>query len=178
MPKKNKKNKGGRPTKYNDEIIQKLNDFFQLPSPDEDDGNCYKEVRDVNEKVQLIPKRLPTLERFAVENGLSSSTLRDWASATNDDGKLKYPAFSATYSRAREVQSIYIQESMFVGAAPTNAATFMLKNNHGWKDKQEQVVEHKNAIDLEEINSDLREAERIRRERREEKQALVSKYET
>jgi hypothetical protein len=56
----------------------------------------------------------------------------------------KKPEFSDTIKRAKEKIRWYVEKELFLGKNPTGMI-FWLKNNAGWKDKQE--LEHSGAVD-------------------------------
>jgi hypothetical protein len=91
-------------------------------------------------KVKVVNK-FPTLERFASKIGVTRETLHDWATQKLEDGRLRYPDFSYTYTRARELQSALLQEGGLEGAYESRIVQFALKNLAGWRDVIDTHVE-------------------------------------
>ena len=69
--------KGGRPSKYTDDMPRRLIEFFNREA---------FEVETVEGKEIRRPCTFPTLARFAVEQGVSRETLHSWAHDTDEDG--------------------------------------------------------------------------------------------
>ena len=139
----------GRPTKYKPEFVEQILEFFSL------EKDSYRESVNNQGTVQMVPRRMPTLERFSYKIGVDPSTLRDWANSTNDENAPCYPEFSAAYARAKNCQMAYILEAGVVGALNGSFLNLFMKNAHGWSDKVEQETIHHGSIDLDQVNKDL-----------------------
>lgn len=153
---------GGRKTVYDSSLVDKLVKFF-----------CIEEspFREVEGKggVQLIPRRMPTIERFAVMCGVTRQTLHDWATAKKKDSEeLLHPEFSYAYSRARDAQASFVIEGGVAGALQSNFSALFLKNFHGWQDKTEQEVTQTSKIDLSLVDAELADAAAERKAKIEE----------
>lgn len=126
MPKQKKKKPPHRPTDWRVEYNQKIIEYFS-----DKVGDPFREVEDEKGRVQLIPERVPTFEKFADSIGVNCDTVVEWA---KEDNKAKYPGFSAAYARAKQLQKDFILSCGMAGAGNPQFAIFMLKNNHGMKD--------------------------------------------
>lgn len=165
----------GRPKKYKPEYAVQLLESFSL------EEDSYKEVINKQGSVQLVARRMPTLERFANDIGVDTSTLYRWSVATKkNSGEPLHPEFCMAYTRAKDCQMAYILEAGVVGALNPSFLNLFMKNAHGWKDKTEQEVSHSAAIDMSEIDAELKLAaeERARRKEEMRKQGLIGKFET
>lgn len=107
--KKNKKKKseniGGRPSKYKERYNSEMIDFFDVEAAfmEEKGGKIY-------------PSRFPTLARFALNIGVHTDTLYEWAHGRYKDKRLKHPTFSVTYKKAKLYQEAYLYENGLLGA--------------------------------------------------------------
>jgi len=134
----------GRPTKYRDEFVDMLLEFFsQSPT---------REVtvmdKSGNETIQVLPGKFPTLARFATNIGVTTETLHDWATAKNADGTLRNPPFSYAYKKAKDLQQANLVEGTMQGAYNSTFAIFTAKNVLGWRDKIEQEITGKDGAPL------------------------------
>ncbi|MFZ6015037.1 MAG: terminase small subunit [Patescibacteria group bacterium] len=116
-----------RPTKWKKEYNEMIVKFFEqaLEQP-------YIIHYDKFEKPHHILEPLPTLESFAHSIDVDIDTMERWAK----DEK-KYPGFCGAFARAKEIQKNLIIVRAEAGASNAGFATFLLKNNHGMKDKSE-----------------------------------------
>lgn len=127
----------GRPSKYYPEICDEIVKFFDRP--------LYEEV---NGKV--MPNRLPTFERFAMDKDLHTDTLVEWEKI--------YPEFSVAYKKAKQIQVEHITQHAMLGGYQQPFSIFFLKNCHQWKDKQEIdsntniSVNYKEATEADAVN--------------------------
>ena len=115
------KNKVGRPKKYStvEEMEQIIEDYFEL---------CNK-------------KRMPyTVSGLAIALDMTRETLLRYEE--NNE-------FSDTIKRAKQRVEGYAEMSLFKGGGIASGVIFSLKNNFGWKDRQE--IEHSGSIKLEDI---------------------------
>ncbi len=83
-------------------------------------------------KPHHILKPLPTLESFAHSIDVDVDTLENWTK-----NEKKFPGFFGAFARAKEIQKNLIIVRAEAGASNAGFATFLLKNNHGMKDKSE-----------------------------------------
>src|SRR6056300_1434746 len=117
---------GGRPTKYKPEYCQKIIDYFNVPLTER--VGAKKEASE-----------LPMLIGFAMEIGVSYETILEWTKVHEE--------FSHAYKSAKRLQEKLIAANAMNNRYNAYFAQFMLKNNHGWKDKQE--VEQTQSIKIE-----------------------------
>jgi len=123
----------GRPSLYDPKYCQEMIDYFNLPI-----------AKRIGQKTEA--SELPQITGFAQKLGVSRQTLLDWTKA--------HPEFLDTYNHC-----LALQEQMIVGNAMLNRynpyfAQFMLKNCHGWRDKQE-VEQTVSRIEIDKIDEQL-----------------------
>lgn len=135
------KNLGGRPTKYREEFVFMLLDYFSQP-PIKTVTTVDKEGNTVE---KTVPALFPTLARFAANIGVTTETLHDWATAKNADGSLKNEPFSYAYKKAKDLQQANLVEGTLAGAYNSTFAIFTAKNVLGWRDKIEQEITGKDG---------------------------------
>jgi DNA-binding XRE family transcriptional regulator len=75
-------------------------------------------------------QRFPTYVRFARSIGVSRSTLFEWAE--------HHKEFSDSMKTCNEISEAILLENGLQGTYNSTFAMFLLKNNHGYKDKTEQ----------------------------------------
>jgi hypothetical protein len=117
-----KKHPGGRPTKYEDWMVDAMLTYFT------------KEVGN-----------FPTLAGFSASIGIARDTLHDWATAKDVSGNLRNPEFSDTYKRAKELQEENLVSGALTGKYNATFAIFTAKNVLGWRDKIEQEITGKDG---------------------------------
>lgn len=103
-----KVNKGGRPTKYSEDRIDIVFDFIHKQ---QDRG---------------VP---PFIEGLAFILDVTTDTVWRWAN--------KHKRFSNAIKKLKEVQCSMLQEHGLEGKYSAPMAIFLLKNNHGFKDRTE-----------------------------------------
>jgi DNA-binding transcriptional regulator YiaG len=103
-----KKNKGGRPTKYHETYIQEVDQFI---------------------KERIEQKTIPTIEGFAFRIGVDVETVDRWRD--------KHKRFSGAIKRLKIIQSDILQLGIYNNTGNVAGGIFLLKNNHGFKDKHE-----------------------------------------
>lgn len=116
-----------RPTKWRKEYNEGIVKFFEAVQK-----QPYSIHYDKLQKPHHILKPLPTLESYAHSIGVDTFTLDRWAK-----NKKKYPGFCGAFARAKEIQKNLIIVRAEAGASNAGFATFLLKNNHNMKDKNE-----------------------------------------
>lgn len=161
----NKNGTAGRPTKYTDDLPEKMLAYFDIDDPfdtfiTEETHSVAKSgaTKDVVKK-KMIAKKLPTFERFAHEIGVHYDTLREWATAvTNPEAEpekqeLKYPEFSEAYKRAKFLQKEFLIQNGLQGLYPAASFIFVAKNITDMVDRQtiehqdKDLVEKRDAVD-------------------------------
>ena len=134
----------GRPSMFREEYAQQLLDFFNVEPYYE------RVIKDKagTDKIQKVANKFPTLARFATVVGVTRETLHDWATATTEDGMLRFPEFSYAYKRAKDYQESILVEGTMNGVFNAPFAIFTAKNILGWRDKTEQEVTGKDGEPL------------------------------
>lgn len=112
----------GRPTKYNEEIQKKADEFF---------AKCYAG----GGKNQ----RLAFIEALALELDIDPETLLEWSRKKNEDGSLMYPDFSATYKRFMTLQKLQLMSRGSAGKGQS-FNQFLLSANHGMIPAEKQIL--------------------------------------
>ena len=125
----------GRPTKYTEDLPEKLLAFFDV----ELDTIREKEVagKDGMFKVQeVVPNRLPTVEGFCKKLKISKSTFHEWVQ--------KYPDFSNALGKAKAMQMNHLMQHTLEGTYNANFAKFLAINISEYREKIETTVEQTN----------------------------------
>lgn len=134
----------GRPTKYREEFVEMLLDYFGQP-PIKTITTVDKEGNTVE---KTVPALFPTLARFAANIGVTTETLHDWATAKTPEGQLRNENFSYAYKKAKDLQQANLVEGTLAGAYNSTFAIFTAKNVLGWRDKVEQEITGKDGAPL------------------------------
>jgi hypothetical protein len=121
----------GRPSKYRLEYAAELVKHFSC-EPFE-----YIVIDADSGRTAQVPGKLPLLQEFAAKIGVASSTLRAWATVTDDAGNPLHPEFQAAYARARDLQQSVLIQGALAGAFDSRVACLALKNLAGWRDRVE-----------------------------------------
>lgn len=147
--------RGGRPTKYKEEYVDALIDYFEdfarEPYTREviERSTITKKNGDVivNEKYKLVSKTLPTLFDFSRQIDVAYRTVYRWATEREgiapadgepDQRPYRYPEFRQAYNTRVEYQTQFLASVGLSGAAPSIFAIFTSKNVIGWRDAVEQ----------------------------------------
>jgi len=125
------KHAGGRPTKYDDKMLAKAQYYFL---------KCYGEIDG--------KQRIPWIEELALELDVDEDTLIEWKNKKNHDGSLKYPEFSATYSRIYLLQKLRLKQAGLRGKSQS-FIIFLLNSNHGMVSAEKQILAGDNKEPLE-----------------------------
>jgi hypothetical protein len=121
----------GRPTSYRSEFPEMMYDFFNKPAFE--DRHIYNNQ---GEKVMAtVATPYLSLASFAVYIGVTTETIRKWATETLDNGQLRYPEFSSTYHHVKQIQASNLVQNGATGAYKENFAKFLAINNHGYKER-------------------------------------------
>lgn len=159
VPKPKKKyhytKKTGRPSSYDPKYCDELIKFFSVEHFEEKvvarvtGKNDYEK-----EEFKEIANKIPFINAFARKIGVSHDTLYEWARV--------HPEFSASMSRAKDLQAEMIVSNALKGLYQPHFAFFAMKNMHGWKDKTEidhgitdESYEKLKAIPVEELKKEL-----------------------
>jgi hypothetical protein len=108
--------KNGRPSDYDPKYCDMIIDYFAV------------DHTMLNGR-QVEGAELPQFTAFARSIGVARSTLHKWTQ--------EFPDFSDAYNTARQLQEELIANNAMKNRYNAYFAQFMLKNNHGWKDKTE-----------------------------------------
>lgn len=111
-----KKPKMGRPSKYDPKYIEEMRAFFNRDYTQKKHGKT--EACD-----------FPSIARFAVNIGVNKTTIYEWAK--------NHPEFSNALKECQEIQEDIIVNNSLKGTYNGSFAQFLLKNNYGYRDKQE-----------------------------------------
>ena len=103
--------KAGRPTKYNEEVIGHLEEYTK---------QCY------------VDGVIPTVQEFAYVMHVNQDTIFEWAK--------RHTRFSESLKNTLACQSYLLQTETLRGKYNPAMAIFLLKNNHGFKDRTETDV--------------------------------------
>jgi hypothetical protein len=101
----------GQPTKYNAGMIQRVADFVQE---------------------RVAEQVIPTIPGFAVSVGVCEDTIHEW--------KHKHKKFSESIRKLLATQCTMLQTLGLSQVYSAPMSIFLLKNNHGFKDRTEQEV--------------------------------------
>lgn len=144
------KDKGGRPLKFNtvSELNLRINEYFDRCDPHTEmrrvidghgkEGNALWVEREV-----LTPGVPYTITGLARALKTSRETLLDYESGKYDDKADVIDAAGDKFSDTIKDAKLRVQqnaEEFLMSGAPATGAIFWLKNNAGWKDRQE--VDH------------------------------------
>jgi hypothetical protein len=138
---KKEKRKPGQPTKYDDQFIDDLIEYFSKPPYKTEKKQIVTKKGDVVDITVDVPSDMPTLAGFAIKIGVSRDTLLEWATAKNEDGSLKHPEFSGAYNRAKDYQENYLAVNGNKGLINAAFGIFTAKNIIKWRDKQPDEVD-------------------------------------
>lgn len=111
-----KKNPIGRPSKYDPKYCKEIVDFFDVKLTKKENN-------------RTIGNELPQFIDFAISIGVCTDTLVEWCKIHKD--------FSVAYSTAKKLQERLIVANSIQNRYNPYFAQFLLKNNHGWKERQE-----------------------------------------
>lgn len=122
---------GGRPRKYTnvDELENKINEYFEW---------CDEQTRETfdNKGNMRIGYKPYTVSGLCLYLDIHTDTLLDYEK--ND------PKFSLTIKMAKKKVENWIEEHALMRDVDNTSAIFNLKNNFGWRDKQEIESVNKN----------------------------------
>jgi len=133
-----KKRKVGRPTKYNDDIPEKMLDFFDIPltyKTTEQKMSASGVVMDL-EVVKASP--MPTFEGFSLEIGVCMDTLTEW--------KANHKPFSLAYRVCKGIQKRFLMSHGLSGAYNSNFAKFVAINCTDMVDRSEVKSENDHTV--------------------------------
>ena len=116
---------GGRPSKYEEIFIEKIDKYI-----------------DTTGKKQM---ELPTKEGFALYIGVDDDTLDNWANAKDENEKLIRPEFFGALRRLMMKQKIQLVNDGIYGGKEVNSTIvkLLLQNNHGMKERTDTTTNDK-----------------------------------
>lgn len=109
-----KKNKGGRPTKYSAEKVKILIKYTE---------ECF------------LSNKLPTVQGYSHLIDVNTDTVVEWCK--------KHKGFSVAIKKMKDLQCEMLQQSVYSNKGNVVGGIFLLKNNHGFKDRQDLDVTSK-----------------------------------
>ena len=98
----------GRPTKYEQRFAQELIAFFAASS-DVWEERVLKTAGG-GERLELVPKKFPTLARFATMIDVNFTTVYRWAHEKDEDGNPVNAEFCNAYAHAKALQEAILIE--------------------------------------------------------------------
>ncbi len=110
------KHAGGRPSKYNEGMLMKAKDYYDLCSGKKDGK-----------------KRMPFIEELAMECGVNDDTIIEWTKIDENE------EYSATIKNIKNLQKLRTVQQGYGAKNPT-FAIFMLKANHGMMETEKRVL--------------------------------------
>lgn len=146
---KEEKNKGGRPLKFGTvaELKQKIEQYFGECDSHVSTRQYFKKKADGSQflaEEEYLTEQIPYgVEGLARALDTNRETLNTYASGEydgKDDSDEAGDTFSDAIKRARQRINEDVERRMLLGLAPGSSGIFWLKNNAGWKDRQE--VDH------------------------------------
>lgn len=84
--------------------------------------------------VNADPNTFPSATKWAIERGLSPSTVDKWAV---DEKK---PRFMSSYAECMKIQRDHLERCGILGVYNEKMTEFLLKNCHGMKERVEQDI--------------------------------------
>lgn len=129
-PKDWSKNPWGAPTKYKEEFCSELVEYMKWERQEiYIDTTYFADWQVRKEENKLIANRFPTVARWCASKGINQDTFHEWVK--------QHPKFSESYSIAKCYQEAILLENGLQWAYNPQLTSFVLKNNHGYKDKTE-----------------------------------------
>src|SRR3990167_1402433 len=120
-----------------------LLDFFNI-EPTHDEEVVYTNKKgDTWSKIEKKANLLPTIERFAHSIDVNDDTIVTWVKAKRSDGSLKYPKFTAAYTRAKQLQRDILVQNGLSNGYNSNFAMFIARSIGGIQDKVAIPVDDK-----------------------------------
>lgn len=117
------KQKPGRPTKYKDDMPERLIKFFNIPETKKSGG-------------KTVAEEYPMVIDFCLQEDICNDTFFEWVKQHKD--------FSDAYSKVKKIQEKFLVKNSIQNRYNPYFAQFVLMNNHGWvkQEKIEQTVQN------------------------------------
>ena len=119
------KSKGGRPTKYNEEM-QRLADEYV------DNCGLYMILDD-----KKVPNSIPSIVGLALKLKVHRDTIYEWCKT--------HRQFSDTLENIKQKQELFLMHHGLTKGYDSGFAKFLAINVTSYKDKVEQTIDHKNV---------------------------------
>ena len=121
----------GHPTDYRPEYCQQLVAFIKrggpmVKKPTVVSDGAQQGSRIIDHPLGKLPGRF---EAFATKLDVTMETLSEWCRV--------HPKFSESYKKAKHIQLQQLLTGLQAGIYSTAGAIFELKNNHGWRDRDD-----------------------------------------
>ncbi len=124
----------GRPSKYKPEYCQMLIDHFDEEPFREIEIPHYKGGVLAWTDCKEVANRVPSLTKFATQNGLGWATVHDWL---NPEHGSYHEEFSDAYTHARALRADMLIDMGMSGVSPPASFKFVAVNLTDMRDKQE-----------------------------------------
>lgn len=126
-----RRRKIGRPTTYRPAYCQQLVAFIQRGGPMVTRPMVVSDGKESGSHIEDHPLgKLPgRFEAFATQLNITMETMSRWQDAQ--------PAFREAYKKAKQIQLHQLLEGLHAGVYSTAGAIFDLKNNHGYRDRDD-----------------------------------------
>jgi len=121
------KHAGGRPSKYDPDLCQKMVDYFSVPVTKQQIITIIDKAGNEKTIEKTIANELPLFQSFLVEHGLNYERLNQWQE--------KYPEFHDAYKKAKLLQEAHLIRNGIAGRYDTAFAIFTAKNITTLRDK-------------------------------------------
>lgn len=136
------KNKAGRPTRLNADVLKQTNEYISFFLMTE------AEREDIGDKRKNIFEVVPSVAGLAIYLNIARSTLQLWEKSDNE--------FSGTLDRLKAVQEVLLVNGGLKGDLNSTITKLML-TNHGYSDKQDIKMSVNPLSDLmDEIGNEAR----------------------
>jgi ribosomal protein S13 len=132
--------KEGRPTKYKEEYIKKVDEYLNDPNEVGEVWEEFHKTRGVKSDTfeRYLKLKLPKIESFSLYIDTPLRTLYEWEKV--------HPMFSQALDKIRRKQHDMLVEGSLSGKYAQGTANLMLSSNHGYAEKT--ISENKNTDEL------------------------------
>ncbi len=135
---------GGRPTKFNEEIINKTLLFIEEYKKDDERFQLLKSEGKTTAYENKIKPKIPTLENLALHLNIDPETLRIWAKAR--------PQFSALLKQIQLWHYKKVSEGAIAGDYEPRTAAILLNHKHGIQNVNRDTPQGGNNITFNFVN--------------------------
>lgn len=144
------KNKGGRPLKFKtvEELESRIRDYFSACDPHTEmrrvESGTDQQGRTIFADREVMTEQKPyTISGLAIALDTNRETLLDYESGKHDEKAGDFEGADRRFSDAVKAAKVRVQsdvEERLLSGMPSTGMIFWLKNNAGWRDRQE--VDH------------------------------------